>query len=145
LDDRSVPVFAHFASAVAVLGLAAPGNAASAAQAGTEEVISLKQISIQVPADLSREERKTRFEAFRVATRGIDSCAEVDAVARKLGGTVAYRAEMRIVNLPPPVRLLLATAGPDRATVPYGKAPTMHVLVQCGPARKVPIRARPAA
>ena len=98
-----------------------------------------------MPADLSREERKVRVEAFRVATRGIDSCAEVDEVARKVGGTAFYRAEMRIFNLPPPVRLLLASAGPDRATVPYGKAPTMHVLVQCGPARKMPIRARPAA
>jgi peptidyl-prolyl cis-trans isomerase SurA len=136
-------LFAHFTSAVAALGLAAPSSAASASQARTEEVISLKQISIQVPADLSRDEQKTRVEAFRVATRGIGSCAGADEIARKVGGTVFYRAEMRIFNLPPPVRLLLASAGPDRATVPYGKAPTVHVLVQCGPARKVPIRTRP--
>ena len=36
-----MPVFAHFTIAVAALGLVAPGNAALAAQAGTEEVVSL--------------------------------------------------------------------------------------------------------
>jgi peptidyl-prolyl cis-trans isomerase SurA len=138
-----MPLLTHAVSAIAALGLAVSSSPASASQDPTEEVISLKQISLQVPADLSREEQKTRLEAFRVATRGISSCGQVDEIARKLGGTAFYRAEMRIFNLPPPVRLLLASAGPGRATVPYGKAPTVHVLVQCGPSRKVPIRTRP--
>lgn len=137
-------MFAHFASAAASFSIALSGSMASVSQAPTEEVVSLKQISIRVPAELSREEQKTRVEAFRVATRGIASCAEADKIAEELGGTIAYQREMRLFNLPPPVRLLLASAGPDRATVPFGKAPDIRVLVQCGAARKVPSRVRPS-
>lgn len=136
--------FAEITATIALLGFAASGNAVFASQAQMDEVVSLKQITIRVPAEASQAEQKARIDAFRVATRGIGSCTDADAIARKLGGAVVYQQQVRLFNLPPPVRLLLASAGPDRATVPFGKAPDVRVLVQCGASRKVPSRARPS-
>lgn len=129
-----MPVIAHLAGVLA--GLALPVQ--------TEDVVTLKQLTIRLAPESLSAEQKAQVEAFRGATRGINSCADVAAVARKVDGTVFDRADVRVAALPPPVRLLLANAGPDRATVPFGKAPEVRVLIQCGPARKVPIRARPS-
>lgn len=138
-------LFAHLPATFVTLALAASSGAGFASQTPMEEIISLKQITIRVPAEASKAEQKARVDAFRVATRSIGSCADADAIARKLGGTVIDRPQMRLAALPPQVRLLLASAGPDRATVPFGKAPEVRVLVQCGAARKVPSRERPSA
>ena len=132
--------FGQLTTLFAILGLAASSSAAPAAPAQTDEVLNLKQITIRVPPEESKAAQKARVDAFRVATRSIGSCADVDAIARKLSGAVVHQSQMRLVNLPPQVRLLLATAGPDRATVPFGKAPDVRVLVQCGASRKVPSR-----
>lgn len=137
--------FGPLTTMFAILGLAASSDAAPATPAQTDEVVSLKQITIRVPAEEPKAEQKVRVDSFRLATRGIGSCAEVDAIARKLGGTVFHRPQTPLRSLPPAVRLLLATAGPDRATIPYGKAPNVHVLIQCGASRKIPSRVGPSA
>lgn len=98
-----------------------------------DAVLSLRQVSIAFPKDITETEASQRVAAFATAIKTIRGCGEVQKVAATLQAEVVDNDSVKIRQLPPQLQEMLASLNVGEATQPFG-SPTDGVrsLVVCG-------------
>ncbi len=95
--------------------------------------LDLRQITLDFPAGLAREQATAKASAFADAIRGLRGCGDVDGVATRLGAKVVTNDQNRIRDLPPQLQEILLQMQVGQATPPFGSPEVgVRALVLCG-------------
>lgn len=98
-----------------------------------EAVLSLKQISLPLPANTTEAQAREMVTKFQAATASMGGCGGAEAVARKIDAQVANNDSIRLKDLPAPLQTLMSTMSIGQATPPFGSQQEgLRVLVLCG-------------
>lgn len=99
-----------------------------------DTVLSLKQISIHVPADSSKEQAQPKITAFADQLKTLRGCGDVAALAAKVGGEVIDNDNLRVRELPPQLQEVMLNLRVGEATPPFGSSQDgiIRALVVCG-------------
>lgn len=98
-----------------------------------DAVLSLKQISLDFPPGISREQGTAMASKFTEATSNISGCGAADAVAQSLGAQIVSRDNISMRQLPAPLQQTLLDMQVGRSTQPFGaENEGISVLVLCG-------------
>ncbi len=98
-----------------------------------DSMLSLKQVSISFPPDISDEEFTTRVNAFGEAMSQVGSCELADAKAVEFGAQVVPNNSIRARSLPPQLQSILLEMQPGQSTPGFGsKEDGVRVLILCG-------------
>ncbi|NBC35606.1 peptidylprolyl isomerase [Novosphingobium sp. FSY-8] len=98
-----------------------------------DAVLSLKQITISLPANLTDAQVQARTAEFDKAIKGAGGCGGVGAVAARLGAQVGSNDQIRARDLPAPLQQPILSLAVGQATPPFGsKEDGIQVLMLCG-------------
>jgi len=98
-----------------------------------EAVLSLKQISLPLPKDITEEKARVLVAEFQAATQSMGGCGRADEVSAKLGADVATNDAIRLMDLPEALQQIMGNLSIGQATPPFGSlAEGLRVLVLCG-------------
>jgi peptidyl-prolyl cis-trans isomerase SurA len=98
-----------------------------------DAVLSLKQISIDFPKDMSEDAARQRAESFAAGVKEIRGCGDVEAQAAKLGAQVVANDQMPARSLPDALQSALLQLSVGQATPPFGSLEEgVRVLMLCG-------------
>ncbi len=98
-----------------------------------DAVLSLKQISIPLPAGTSAAEAQKRATAMAAAINSARGCASVDAVAKGIGADVVTNDQLKARDLPAALQQSLLTLTPGQTTPPFGTVQDgIRMLMLCG-------------
>ncbi len=98
-----------------------------------DAVLSLKQISIPIPAGTSEAETKKRAQALAATVQTAHGCANVDGIARAVGAEVVSNDQLKARDLPAQLQQLLLSLSPGEVTPPFGTAQEgIRMLMLCG-------------
>jgi peptidyl-prolyl cis-trans isomerase SurA len=96
-------------------------------------MLSLKQMTIPVKADMSEAEARKMAADIQARTRNMGGCGKADDVARELGAEIVSNDQLRLGDLPPQLQTVLAQMPVGTATPPFGSPQDgLRVLVLCG-------------
>ncbi len=99
----------------------------------TLAVLSLKQITVPLSADITEAAARARAAEVQAATQNMGGCGGVEAAARKIGGEVATNDAVRMKDLPAPLQNIMGRLSIGEATPAFGSAEEgLRVLVLCG-------------
>ncbi len=99
----------------------------------SEALLSLKQMSLPLPANVSDVEARAKVKEFQDATQAMGGCGRVEEVAKKLGAEVAVNDALKLKDLPPALQTVLKNLSIGQATPAFGSAKDgLRVLVLCG-------------
>lgn len=109
------------------------GAAGPTAEASTDTLVSLKQMTVTIDPAGDAKANGDRIAAFQSATLGIFSCEDVAGVAQSTGASVKDAADVPLVALPPALRTVVATMKVGTATQLFGDRAEgqVKVLVLC--------------
>jgi len=98
-----------------------------------DAVLSLRQMSLNFPANTNETQATQQAAAFATAIRGLQGCGRVDEVARTVGATVVDNDSVRVRDLPPQLQDIMLNLQVGQASPPFG-SPTegVRTLVLCG-------------
>lgn len=95
--------------------------------------LSLKQLTVRFPANVTQAQATERAEAFARATQTLRGCGTVDALAAKLGAEVVDNDTVRIRDLPPQLQEIMLNLQVGQSTPPFGTPQEgVRALVLCG-------------
>ncbi|MDT7933802.1 MAG: peptidylprolyl isomerase [Sphingomonadaceae bacterium] len=95
--------------------------------------LSLKQITLKLPAGSPPEQVKSAAERLTVATRSMGGCGRAETTAAALGGEVAANDQIRIRDLPAPLQSIMQNMRIGEVTPPFGSPDDgLRVIVLCG-------------
>jgi peptidyl-prolyl cis-trans isomerase SurA len=98
-----------------------------------EAVLSLKQISITFPAEITQPDAEAKVAQFATFVEGLRSCADADAGAAAVGAEVVTNDQIKAANLPEQLRAIILNLQIGQATPPFGGAQEgVRVLMLCG-------------
>jgi len=97
-----------------------------------DAVLSLMQMSIELPAGTGEAQARARADQLAQATRTMGGCGRAPEVARTLGAELVSNDGMRARELPPQLQPLLLNMSVGQATQPFGTLERVSVLVLCG-------------
>ncbi|WP_416908850.1 MAG: peptidylprolyl isomerase [Polymorphobacter sp.] len=98
-----------------------------------EALLSLKQITLPLPADITQDQARAMVEQMQQVTQSMGGCGRADAVAREIGAEVATNDAIKLRDLPEALRDLMANLSIGQATPPFGSLQEgLRVLVLCG-------------
>lgn len=98
-----------------------------------EAVLSLKQISMPLPADITEDRARAMVAEFQATTQAMGGCGRADEVAARLGAEVATNDAIRLKDLPEALQGIMGDLSIGQATPPFGSlAEGLRVLVLCG-------------
>jgi peptidyl-prolyl cis-trans isomerase SurA len=98
-----------------------------------EAVLSLKQISMPLPAGITEERARAMVAEFQATTQAMGGCGRADEVAARLGAEVATNDAIRLMDLPEALQGIMGDLSIGQATPPFGSlAEGLRVLVLCG-------------
>ncbi|WP_294392129.1 peptidylprolyl isomerase [uncultured Sphingomonas sp.] len=98
-----------------------------------DTALSLKQISINFPANASAQAAKPRLDAFTEGLKQLKGCGEVAAFAQKINGTVVDNDAIRVRDFPPALQNIMLGLRVGEATPPFGSSEEgVRALVVCG-------------
>jgi peptidyl-prolyl cis-trans isomerase SurA len=96
-------------------------------------ILSLKQITLGVPADLNEAQARKLAADMQAKTRNMGGCGKADEVAKGLGADVVSNDQLRLGDLPQQLQQILGQMPVGAATPPFGSAQDgLRVLVLCG-------------
>ncbi len=96
-------------------------------------ILSLKQLTIPLPADISEAEARKLAANVQQRTQAMGGCGRADAVAKEIGADIVSNDSLRLGDLPGPLQQILRTLPVGGATPPFGSAQDgLRVLVLCG-------------
>jgi peptidyl-prolyl cis-trans isomerase SurA len=96
-------------------------------------LLSLKQLTIALPADISEANARKIAASVQERTRNMGGCGKAEAVAKELGAEIVSNDQLRMGDLPAPLQQVLASMPVGAATPPFGSAADgLRVLVLCG-------------
>ncbi|MDN4632883.1 peptidylprolyl isomerase [Sphingomonas sp. PvP056] len=95
--------------------------------------LTLKQLSVRFPDGISQAQADARVTEFAKLSKTIRGCGEVAKVASALGAEVVDNDSVRIRDLPPALRDIMAKLSVGESTPPFGSAKDgIRSLVLCG-------------
>lgn len=97
-----------------------------------DAVLSLMQMSIELPAGTTEAQARSRAEQLAQATRAMGGCGRAPEVARTIGAELVSNDGTRARELPPQLQQLLLNMSVGQATQPFGTLERVSVLVLCG-------------
>lgn len=99
-----------------------------------DTVLSLKQISIRVDPNSSKEQAQPRITSFAEQLKTLRGCGDVAGVAAKLGGEVIDNDNLRVRELPPQLQDVMLNLRVGESTPPFGSSTDgiIRALVVCG-------------
>jgi peptidyl-prolyl cis-trans isomerase SurA len=96
-------------------------------------ILSLKQLTMSLPAGISEPEARKRAADMQAKTRNMGGCGKADEVAKSLGAEVVSNDQLRMGDLPPQLQQILGQMPIGGATPAFGSAQDgLRVLVLCG-------------
>jgi len=98
-----------------------------------DAVMSLKQISMDFPAGISREDASKRAAAFAEGVEKIAGCGAAEEGAAAIGATIVSNDNIRVRDLPAPLQDTLLALPQGGITQPFGSVDEgVRVLMVCG-------------
>ena len=98
-----------------------------------DATLALKQITMRLPADLTREAASPKINAFAEALKSLKGCGDAEAMAAKVGGEVVSNDAVKIRDLPPQLQQLMVGLRVGEVSPPFGSmADGVRALVGCG-------------
>ena len=98
-----------------------------------EAVLSLKQLSLPLPANITEDKARALVTEFQTATQAMGGCGRADEVAARLGAEVATNDAIRLMDLPEALQQIMGDLSIGQATPPFGSlSEGLRVLVLCG-------------
>ena len=95
--------------------------------------LSLKQLTVNFPANTTREQATARVSAFATATQALRGCGTVEQVAGKLGAEVVDNDTVRVRDLPPQLQEIMLRLQVGQSSPPFGNPQEgVRALVLCG-------------
>ncbi|WP_338446344.1 peptidylprolyl isomerase [Pelagerythrobacter marensis] len=105
------------------IGMADPRNA----------ILSLKQISISFPPDITEAQASARVEQFAAAIQSMRGCGDAERVAAEIDAEVVTNNGMRVAQLPEQLQPAILELQVGQATPPFGSIEDgVRVLLMCG-------------
>ena len=96
-------------------------------------ILSLKQLTIPLPAGISESEARKLAVSVQEKTRNMGGCGKADDVARQIGAEVVSNDQLRLGDLPVQLQQVMSSMQVGTATPPFGSAADgLRVLVLCG-------------
>ncbi|MEP2235222.1 MAG: peptidylprolyl isomerase [Alteripontixanthobacter sp.] len=98
-----------------------------------DAVLSLKQISISFPSDVSEPEAARMVEEFNLAMQSIRGCGDASRAAGQVGATIVDNNEIQARQLPEQLQATILGLQVGQTTPPFGSiADGVRVLQLCG-------------
>ncbi len=98
-----------------------------------EAVLSLKQMSMPLPANVTEAQANAKVKIFQDATQAMGGCGRVEEVGKAIGAEVAVNDAIRLKDLPPALQNIIKQLSIGQATPAFGSAKEgLRVLVLCG-------------
>lgn len=98
-----------------------------------DALVTLKQITITFPANISKEQAQPKVTAFTEDLKTLKGCGQVADFAAKWHADVVDSDQLKIRDLPTPLQPILADMRVGEATPPFGGSEGgIHSLVLCG-------------
>lgn len=98
-----------------------------------EALLSLKQITLPLPANITQDQARDRVATMQQATQSMGGCGRADAVAAEMGAEVATNDAIKLRDLPEALREIMGNLSIGQATPPFGSLQEgLRVLVLCG-------------
>jgi peptidyl-prolyl cis-trans isomerase SurA len=98
-----------------------------------DAVLSLKQMSIPVPAGTTREQLEQKARTLVSTAQSMGGCGGADAAAATIGAEVITNDQVRVRELPPALQQTLLALGLGQASPPFGSSgDRISILVLCG-------------
>ena len=98
-----------------------------------DAVLSLKQLSVNFPADMSEAKAAEVVRTVQAKTQAMGGCGRVEEVGRELGAEVVQNDQIKIRDLPAPLQTMMQSLSVGQATPPFGsRGEGVRVLVLCG-------------
>lgn len=98
-----------------------------------DAVLSLKQISISFPSDVSEPEAARMVEEFNLAMQSIRGCGDASRAAGQVGATIVDNNEIQARQLPEQLQATILGLQVGQTTPPFGSITDgVRVLQLCG-------------
>ncbi|MEO0872326.1 MAG: peptidylprolyl isomerase, partial [Pseudomonadota bacterium] len=95
--------------------------------------LSLKQISVAFPADISQEDADAKIEQFTTFIQGLRGCADADSARQAIGASVVSNDQIQARQLPEALQNLIVNLQIGQTTPAFGSAQEgVRVLMLCG-------------
>lgn len=96
-------------------------------------ILSLKQLTLALPADITEANARKMAASMQEATRNMGGCGKAEGVARSIGAEIVSNDQLRMGDLPQQLQQILGQMPIGAATPPFGSAQDgLRVLVLCG-------------
>lgn len=96
-------------------------------------ILTLKQVSVQFPKGMTREQAEPTVARFAQTTANIGGCGGAEKVASEFGGEVVESDNVKLRDLPPALQDMMLQMQIGQATRPFGSIEEgVRVLVLCG-------------
>lgn len=98
-----------------------------------DAVLSLRQISIAFPTDMSQEDASARVNEFTTFVQGLRGCADSERAREALGATVVTNDQITAGSLPEQLRNIILNLQIGQTTPAFGSPEEgVRVLMLCG-------------
>ncbi len=97
-----------------------------------DSILSLKQISVNIPRDAEQAIIATTIEDFNSKTRGIKGCGQVEEVAASLNGEVGSNPNLVARQLPPGLQEAMLSLQVGQTTQVFRDVNGVTVFILCG-------------
>lgn len=98
-----------------------------------DAIMSLKQISMDLPKGLAETEARRRVASFASSVQTIKGCGDAETAAATFGATVVTNDQIRVRSLPAALQDALLKLSIGQSTPPFGSADDgVRVLMLCG-------------
>ncbi|HEV2818846.1 MAG TPA: peptidylprolyl isomerase [Allosphingosinicella sp.] len=97
-----------------------------------DAVLSLMQMSVNLPAGTTADQARARATQFGASTQTMGGCGGAAAAAQTLGAELVANDQVRVRDLPPALQQMLLNLSVGQATPPFGSQERISVLVMCG-------------
>jgi peptidyl-prolyl cis-trans isomerase SurA len=98
-----------------------------------DAVLSLMQMSIQLPAGSGEREMNARAQQLLQATQTLGGgCGRAAEVAQSIGAELISNDQVPVRQLPAPLQQILLDLSVGQATTPLGSSERVSVLILCG-------------
>jgi len=98
-----------------------------------DAILSLKQISIEFPPGISKDDATKRAQQFASTVKAMKGCGDADQEAKAIGATVVENDQVKARNLPAALQDTILKLNVGESTPPFGSLKDgVRVLMLCG-------------
>jgi peptidyl-prolyl cis-trans isomerase SurA len=98
-----------------------------------DAVFSLKQVSVNFPKGMTRQQAEPLVARFTTAARSLAGCGGADKLGADFNAEVVQRDDVKLRDLPPSLQEMMTPMQVGQATPPFGSLDEgVRVLVICG-------------